>query len=145
MFLLASVSLSLSLSLSLCFYTHSHTGARTHTHTHTRALPLLLSIMPVHQWAVMFGVWPQSWGSQDATDAAKSVHTWKSCPLQSGLSLRALENQQMRCILLLLNTAPFYCGSFCTNKCVRCETRQINPDWATCITMSLSSLINMLM
>lgn len=44
---------------------------------------------------------------------------------------------------LPLSAASFIGAIFATNKCVHCETRQINSDWSTCIEMSLSSKINM--
>ncbi len=63
-------------------------------HTHTPLPPLLLPVSPVHQWVVMFGIWPQSQESQDARDAAKSVHAGKSYHLWLCLSLHMLETSK---------------------------------------------------
>lgn len=135
MFLLASVSLFFPLHTLLI---------HTHTHTHT-----LLSVSPVHQRAVMFGVWPRSQGNQDAVDAGKkkkknlselgshiiSVSVFSFARLKTTKWDDSASSKRQLHLLL----------QFCTNKCVHCETRQISSEWSTCIKMSLWSKINMLM
>lgn len=129
--------------LSVCSSSPESLPSRLYTHTHTlRSLPLLLSVSPVHQWVVMFGVWPQSRGSQDAMGAAKSVSA-REVLLSPCLSTFSTRSELANDSALPLSTASVIGAIFAKNKRIHCETRQINSDWSTCIKISLSSKINM--
>lgn len=116
-----------------CPYVPPRLSLSSFLYTQTAHHISLLSVSPVHQRAVMFGVWPQSRGSQDGMDTVKNVHAVKS---HFVFLLTCLEPEN-ETILLPPST-------FCTDKCVHCETRQINWDWSTSIKMRLYSCkINM--
>lgn len=85
----------IKLILSLCSSSPQPLCSCLYTLTHSSP-PLLLSVSPVHQWAVMFGGWPQSLESQDVQ---------RQCDLSHIVSVSILYshtwNQQIRWLCFL--------------------------------------------